>query len=207
MNLSNPASAVVPTLDSEVLAVLVGTTQPLTGREVHRLSGRSVRGVQNVLNRMTSHGLVEAVEAGPARLYRLNRDHVAADAAIILSDLRGLLFERIRQRLRQWPVPPVAAAVFGSAARGDGGPDSDIDVLVVRPADVDEADPRWADAVDSLSRSILAWSGNHASILQATPVQLAAMLRRDEPLVGELRHDAVALTDSEVLEVSVKAQR
>ena len=30
-----------------------------------------------------------------------------------------------------WAEKPVHAAVFGSAARGDGGPDSDIDLLLV----------------------------------------------------------------------------
>jgi len=76
-------------------------------------------------------------------------------AAVALLDLRGRLFERIRQQLKQWPMPPAAAAVFGSAARGDGDPASDIDVLVVRPENVDETDRLWAGAVDDLARSIL----------------------------------------------------
>ena len=39
--------------------------------------------------------------------------------------------ERLRETIRGWRPRPVYACVFGSAARGDGGPDSDIDLLVV----------------------------------------------------------------------------
>lgn len=207
MDLSNPASAVVPTLDAAVLAVLAGTNRPLTGREVQRLCGHSQARVQDILNRMTDHGLLDAVEAGPARLYTLNREHVAADAAIMLSDLRSRLFERIRNHLEQWSLPPVAAAVFGSAARGDGGPDSDIDVLIVRPGKIDQDDPRWAGAVDDLSRSIGRWSGNHASIIQATSAQIAEMVERVEPIVAALQSDVVALTETEVLTLPRKGRR
>ncbi len=85
MDLSNPANALVPTLDAAVASVLVGTTLPLTGREVTRLSrSGSQPGIQNVLTRMERAGLVDVVEAGPARLYTLNREHVAAAAAMAL---------------------------------------------------------------------------------------------------------------------------
>ena len=207
MDLSNPARAVVPTIDAAVLAVLAGTSRPLTGRDVQRLCGHSQGRVQAILSRMTDHGLVDAVEAGPARLYTLNRDHVAAEAAIVLSNLRGRLFERIREHLEQWSVRPAAAAAFGSAARGDGGPGSDIDVLIVRPGKVSPDDPRWADAVEDLSRSIARWSGNHASIIQATPAQIAEMVERTEPIVTALRTDAIALTETRVLAPPRKVRR
>src|SRR5579863_2097949 len=137
MDLTHPAHAVVPSADAEVLVVLAGTSRPLTGLEVHRLSGVSARRTQQILDRMVEHGLVIGVEAGLARLHTLNREHVAAEAVITLSDLRGCLFSRMRNLISTWQLPPVAAAVFGSAARGDGGPSSDIDIVVVRLEDVD----------------------------------------------------------------------
>jgi predicted nucleotidyltransferase len=148
---------------------------------------------------MVSHGLVDFIEAGSARLYTLNREHVAADAAIILSDLRERLFQRMRNHLEAWPVAPLAAAVFGSAARGDGGPDSDIDVLIVRPTKIMADDSQWEASVDELSRAILIWSGNHASIIQATTEQIEEMIQRAEPLVEALERDAVPLTEVDVL--------
>lgn len=202
MDLSNPASAVVPTADADVLKVLASTDRPLTGRAIQRLAHRSQRGVQLILDRMTANGLVDMVEAGPAKLYTLNRDHVAAEVALILADLRGRLFRRIRRQLTRWEVPPLAAAVFGSAARGDGGTDSDIDILVVRPAGVSEEDPAWSGNVDELSREVHRWSGNRASILQVSPEQVDELIRRDASIVAELRSDGIPLSHIGVLETS-----
>lgn len=202
MHLSCPARTVVPTLAAEVLLVLAGTTMPLTGRQVHALlRGGSQKGVSLVLGRLAASGLVDTSPAGPALLYRLNRDHVAAEAVLALVDLRGKLFERIRQHLAGWTVPPVAAAVFGSAARGDGDLDSDIDLFVVRPAGVADDDPSWSADVAGLRELVHRWSGNPCSLIQATPAQVRAMVERGEPIVAELRRDAVSLSGGSVLEV------
>lgn len=207
MNLSNPAAVVVPTLDAAVLRVLTGTSRPLTGRDVARIAEASQRGTQNILNRMVDQGLVDMTEAGSSRLYVLNTDHVAAEAACILSDLRGRLFARIRQQLSEWDPAPVAAAVFGSAARGDGGVDSDVDLLIVRPGNVAEDASAWASAVDRLARLVKRWSGNYASVIQLTPAQIDEMLDRNEPLVAELRADAVPLSEVDVLAVTARRTR
>lgn len=206
MDLSDPSSAVVPSLDADVLAVLAGTRRPLTGREVQRLARRgSHTGVQRILTRMAEHGLLDVIDAGTARLYTLNREHVAATAALALLDLRGQLFTRIRDSLAQWRTPPVAAAVFGSAARGDGTADSDIDLFLLRPAEVAEDQPGWAGDVAELARLGRRWSGNPASIIQATPDQVADMIARGEPILDSLRRDAIPLTDRGVLDLAAHA--
>lgn len=200
VDLTCPARAVVPSLDAEVLLVLAGTTMPLTGRQVHRLAEvGSQDGVRKVLLRLEEQGLVDVVEAGRANLYTLNRDHVAAPAVLALVGLRGRLFERIREAICAWSVQPVAAAVFGSAARGDGGVQSDIDVFVVRPEEVPDDDLRWSNDVAALGTAIRRWSGNSASLIQATPAQVASMISRGEPIVESLRRDAVSLFGPNIL--------
>jgi len=195
MDWSDPGSAVVPSLDAVVLAVLVGTTEPISGREVHRRARRgSKSGVHNVLARMEAHGLVDAVDAPPTRLYSFNAEHVAAPAAVALLDLRGQLFERIRQEVAAWDLAPVAAAVFGSAARGDGGVDSDLDLFLVRPDGVADDAPIWADQVDELAQRIRRWSGNPASIHQVGTEDVADMVARQAPVAEALRADAVTLS-------------
>lgn len=148
---------------------------------------------------MDEHGLVDVVRAGPANLYTLNRDHVATEAVVILAALRARLFQRIRENLESWPKRPVAAAVFGSAARGDGTSESDVDVFVVRPENVDAEDSGWSDSVDGLAQAIMRWSGNRASIIQTTRGEIQQMMAREAPIIAELRRDAVALTKNPVL--------
>ncbi|HYB22358.1 MAG TPA: nucleotidyltransferase domain-containing protein, partial [Solirubrobacteraceae bacterium] len=152
MDLSQPYTAICPSLEGPVLDVLAHTTRPLTGREVARLARRgSERGVRLVLNRLVAHGVVSAQEAGPSLLFVLNRDHVAASVVEGLIRLRAELFERIRRDIEGWAMQPVHASVFGSAARGDGHTDSDIDMLIVRSDPVAEDDPLWRDQLHLLA--------------------------------------------------------
>lgn len=200
MDLTFPAHAVVSTLDAEVLLTLAGTISPMTGNQVRRVAGKgSLRGVQLVLQRLERHGLIDVMEAGSSNLYTLNRDHVAAPAVLALIDLRGQLFRRISDEISKWPIQPVAAAVFGSAARGDGGLESDIDLFIVRPKKILDDALRWETQIATLSTLIRRWSGNHASVIQATPAQVSEMLSRNEPIVESLRCDAVSLFGSNIL--------
>ena len=207
MDWSAPASAVVPSLDAVVLGVLAGVTEPISGREVHRRARRgSNSGVQLILTRMTAHGLLDVIDAPPTRLYSLNRDHVAAPAALLLLDLRGQLFDRIRDTFAGWNPAPVAAAVFGSAARGEGGVDSDLDLIVVRPETVPDDHPSWSNQVYALERLVRRWSGNPATIILVTPTQLVDMVDRAEPVVESLQEDAMALTTVSVLDLLREAR-
>jgi predicted nucleotidyltransferase len=194
MDLAQPYTAVCPSLEGPVLDVLAHTTRPLTGREVARLARRgSERGVRLVLHRLVAQGLVTAQEAGAASLFVLNRAHVAASVVEALTQLRTELAERIRREIASWASQPVHASVFGSFARGDGHTESDIDLLIVRPDDVTEADPEWREQLHQIAESIQRWSGNHASLHELSSDQLRAAVRRREPIVASLTEQSIAL--------------
>lgn len=194
MNVSRAYSAVAPTVEGDVLVVLAGTTQPLTGRRVARLARRgSVAAVAKALDRLVRQGLVLRQEAPPASLYTLNRRHVAASTVETLALIRTQLFDRLRQAFSSWSIPPVHASVFGSAARGDGGLDSDIDIFIVRPADVDAEDTAWTQQLTHLGESVPAWTGNRAGIIEFAEPDIGRMVDTDPPVLQGLREDAVDL--------------
>ena len=202
MDLTLPARTMAPTLDIPVLIVLAGTTLPLTGNQISRLVVSGSRaGVFLVLKRLEQHGILDIVEAGPSNLYSLNRDHVVAPAVLALVDLRGELFDRISAAMREWVIPPVSAAVFGSAARGDGNLQSDIDIFVVRPDHISDENSQWSNQITELGTQVRRWSGNSASFIQATSAQVASMISREEPIVESLQNDAISLIGNHVLSV------
>lgn len=202
MDFSQPYAAICPSLDGPVLDVLVHTTRPLTGREIARLARRgSERGVRLVLNRLVEHGLVTVQEAGPALLFVLNREHVAAGLVEGLARLWAELVDRIRRDIEGWPSQPVHVSIFGSAARGDGHTDSDIDLLIVRPERVAEDDPQWREQTHRLTERIERWSGNHASLHEVSPKGLKAALRREESIIAALREDAITVAGPEFAEL------
>ena len=199
MDLGRPYSSVSPTLEGDVLAVLARTSGPLTGRAVARLAARgSQSGINRALDDLVSQGIVGRADAGSSDHYLLNRDHVAAPAVEHIAGLRSLLWERLRQAIADWEPPVVHASVFGSAARGEGGIESDIDVLVVHGEDVDPEAAGWRDQVATLGDQIRRWTGNHAGMVELASADLPVLARERPALAEALRADAVTLVGPDV---------
>ncbi|WP_162606170.1 nucleotidyltransferase domain-containing protein [Jiangella asiatica] len=144
---------------------------------------------------------MEVQEATPSLLYTLNRDHVAAPAVLALADIRSEFIRRIRDHVRTWELRPVSVAVFGSMARGDGDVESDVDVFVVRPDQVDGEDVTWRKQVSDLSDAIARWSGNRASMIEVSVREARGMQDRLEPVVDELARDAVHIAGRPVADL------
>jgi predicted nucleotidyltransferase len=202
MDLSRPWALIRSPIDMEVLLVLLGTTRPLTGREVARLvRAGSQPAVNAALRRLAEEGLVRAEEAGNAYLHTFNREHLGAQAVEMLAGIRRELERRLRAEIGEWEISPAHVSMFGSAARGDGDTRSDIDLFVVRPADVPEDNPDWRDQLDRLSGHVHDWTGNRA-VLSEVSVADVRRLRRDRPpVVEELRRDAITLAGPAPIEL------
>ncbi|WP_405064175.1 nucleotidyltransferase domain-containing protein [Kribbella sp. NBC_01505] len=195
MRFVEPVSTVVPGLHGQVLGVLARTEQALTGRAVAgllRVPG-SASGVQKVLDDLVSSGVVIAEPAGRARLYVLNREHVAYAAIDSLARLRDVLLDRIGAEVKAWQVPAQAVWLFGSTARAEGDVGSDLDLLIVRPDEVDESDRRWLGQLELLSAHATAWSGNSCEVVEYSATEIADLVARGERLATELRRDAVPI--------------
>ncbi len=202
MDVARPHRAICPTLDSSVLAVLAGTSRPLTGREVARLVGRpSHSGALDALNRLVEHGLVERQEAGRALLFTLNREHLAAPAVEVLAGMRRELLKRLRHAIQGWEIKPVHASLFGSAARGEGDTQSDIDLFIVRPDRVSGEDDRWRDQIDRLATDVSRWTGNRAGIAEVAESELDRLGQAQPPILKELRSDSIVLAGPEAAEL------
>jgi predicted nucleotidyltransferase len=109
--------------------------------------------------------------------------------------MSATLAARIRAELENWTVRPQAAWLFGSAARGEGNVQSDIDIFLVLPAsDLDSAAVDiWERQTEVLTEKIMAWSGNRCEIVEMEAVELTAAVDRNDLLVRDLREQAVTL--------------
>ncbi len=208
MNLSNPEAAVVPSVRGAVLRVLARTDQPISGRAVAATAGHvGYRRVSQVLGELAEAGVVLRESRPPAYVYRLNRDHVAAEPVLMLADLRGRLLRRIAEAAGRWKRGVEALWLFGSAARGEGTERSDIDLLVVRPSGVESDDRRWRQQLGDLAQRVTSWSGNDCQILEYSSDELVGLVDAEDPLVDELRREAVTLVGRPPQEVLRKARR
>lgn len=200
MNIANPIGTAIPSSHGAVLEVLAKAGRPLTGRGVAALTdGRvSQRQTSTTLHDLVATGLVLQESYPPANLYRLNRDHVAADAVVQLAGLRDELIDRMRLALESWDVPPKSAWLFGSFARGQGDESSDVDICLLRPESIDIDDETWTQQLDELASAVLTWSGNTCSIVELTAVEYSEFESRGERITAEIARDGITLAGSRI---------
>ncbi len=176
-----------------MLLALASADMSFTGHDLARRAGLPQRTTQDALNRLTPQGIVLVETAGRAKLYSLNRDHVAAPWIEGLAGLRQQLLARIRKQISEWPVQPVVAAVFGSVARGEAGPESDLDLFLVRPsaADLDA----WDAQVSALTSAITRWTGNDARELELGEDELNPAVGQ-EPVIKDVLEQGIEVGGS-----------
>jgi predicted nucleotidyltransferase len=167
MDFKHPLAVVTPTLDGDVLSVLARANEEFSGRRLHALVARgSENGIRKAAERLVDQGIVSSRPAGRANLYRLNRSHLAAPHIEGLALLRTQLLERAQELVSAWTVPPRLIMVFGSVARGEAGPLSDVDLLVIRPTQIAEDLNEWREQLNLLEKEATAWTGNDARVLE-----------------------------------------
>jgi len=194
MQLGRPFLTVTSAVDGDVLTVLARADAEFTPPEIQRLIGhRSVEGIRASLDRLVEQGIVERRVVGRAGVHRLNRSHLAAGAVLALASLGDELISRLRALLEQWPQPVEFAALFGSAARGDMRPESDIDLFVVRPARVDTDDGPWRDQIAHLEDLVSTWTGNDARVLEMGSNDCRSGVRNGERLLTDIAREGIVL--------------
>lgn len=174
-----------------LLAALVQLEVPVTVRALARYADASPQGALSYMKTLTGAGIVFAERVGPAMMVSLNRQHLAAEPLIALVRARGRLIERLREELGEWPEL-AGAWLFGSTARGDGGPDSDVDLLVVSEATTESHE--WTEATSRLRERIGLWTGNEVELIEHTKTSFAALVRGSNPLVDTVRTEGIPLT-------------
>ena len=196
MDFQHPFRVITPTLDGEALAVLARAESNLSARAVHRLLGRaSEAGVRRVLQRLRVEGIVLAEPAGRAILYRLNRDHLASRCVEELANPRRLLVHILAEFLGELHPKPVYVAIFGSVARGEASPDSDLDLLVVRPQGIDEDDAAWREAIGKLQQFATLVTGNHCHPLEYSQEEFVGRVR-DAPVLKQAQREGLTVLGS-----------
>jgi predicted nucleotidyltransferase len=104
-----------------------------TGSGLARAAGISTPWTLKALEDLRRMGLVELRRVPPSDLWRPNKDHVLWPEISRVLSLDERMFELILEGVRRVVAGPgvVKAFVYGSAARRDGKPQSDVDVMVV----------------------------------------------------------------------------
>lgn len=142
-------------------------SRDFTLRELARAVGASHVGVMKAMEDLLAYDVARERRIGRARAVRANSESALFRAAEALFDREEALQTELREGVRAWCErrPGVLyAALFGSAARGEAGPESDVDLLLV--AERPEAVLEDLDVLRTLVRGIL---GRPLAPLVVTP--------------------------------------
>lgn len=147
-------------------------------------------GVLKVLDNLIAQGAVEVHGAGRSRVFRATTSPQIEDMKVAFAHERTE-WERFLRVLRATLAKRrevLAAWLYGSVARGDDGPDSDVDLaILVRN---ESAADRVRDCLHELERSLRA----HFSVVAITPKDLRTV---DPTLWTAIVRDGRALKGSE----------
>jgi predicted nucleotidyltransferase len=160
-----------------------------TGRELARLCNASPSQAILSLSKLEESGVVRRQLAGRAHLWRLTTEHILSERLIKLfadeAGVLGQLRSELGAALHDLPVSE--ASVFGSIARADEGPSSDID-LFLRVATAREKE-RVADEIALRTTTFAVRFGNPVSslVLDDSQVRQPANPR----LLQEIRRDGI----------------
>jgi predicted nucleotidyltransferase len=191
MYLTSPLEDVIPGARGRLLATIVQLEVAVTIRALARHAHVAPQTALTVVNELSEAGIVSAERAGSAQMVSLNRAHLAAEPLISLGRTRARLVTRLTGELSGWSGL-AGAWLFGSAARGSGDRESDVDVLLVAERSIDTAS--WADSAARIISDIHAWTGNQAQLVEHTTRSFAQLVRHRNPLVDAIREDGISLT-------------
>ena len=106
-----------------------------------------------------------------------------AASGLVLRELHPpILLDRIRAEAEAWSRPAAAVWHCGSAARGKGSADSDMDILVVRFDNLDEDEQMWRTQLSKLKDHVRRWSGNPCAVLALSMDELSGSVRTGHKL-------------------------
>ena len=178
----------IPGASGAVLAVLLRTGVPLTGRQVHGLvrDQCSLWSVQQALASLADLGVVESRAVGRAMVHTINEDHYAIQPLRVLLDPIAALREAVRAVVGS---SVDAVVLFGSVARGEATAESDVDLAVVAPSD-------WEGRTE-LEDAVRSRLGNDCDVLVFTPEEFGRLAGSgEEPVVAQIVADGVVLLGS-----------
>ena len=188
MRFDEAFGVLLPGARGAVLAVLLRTGTPLTGRQVHALvrDQHSLWSVQQSLASLVGLGVVNSRTVGRAMVHTINEDHYTIQPLRVLLDPVTALREAVRGVVGS---NVDAVILFGSVARGEATAHSGVD-LVVLPS------PDWYGRT-GIGDGGCARLGNDCDVLVFTPEEFSRLAATgEEPVVADILSDGVLLLGS-----------
>jgi predicted nucleotidyltransferase len=176
-----------------VCRALLDTAEGMSGRQVARQAGINHQTCAVALGRLEDIGVIRRQGSGQVQLFRLNRENlVVRDLLVPLLTKEREVFPRILRRVGELLAGRCAQAmIFGSVARGEEQPESDLDLLAV--AESPRVQARTRQGGDQVRAALAAEWGLRVNTIVLTRQAIETRQRRNDPLVTAILREGIAI--------------
>ncbi|MBI3297675.1 MAG: nucleotidyltransferase domain-containing protein [Elusimicrobia bacterium] len=177
-----------------VLRVLKDSPHGMSGRAIAREAGFTHQAVREAIAKLEEMRIVQRLGSGKVQLIRLNRDHaVVRDVILPMFRAEQQAMAKLRDSIRQeFAGKARAATIFGSVARGEEEPASDLDLLLVAPSG---GKGKLSDLASELGQRALSEYGVRLAPIVLTVPELKERAKRSEPLLANIIAEGFDLLD------------
>lgn len=186
---------------ADLFRILFSHEEGMTGRGLAGLVGVSHSKVQHLLKPLIANGIVTVSSIGKAHRYRLQRSHHLVKKILqpLMYMERSLLLD-IGTRIAETMTPtPMSVLVYGSVARGDEQPTSDLDLLVITDGETPSRikEKEGGDIREEIART----HGNHLSLLCLTKKEVQKRVTEKDSLVRNILREGKVIHGCTIAEV------
>lgn len=187
-----------------LLRALLPLDSPATGREAERLAGVSHPSAARALDDLAALGVLNRTATQAAHLYRINREHDLVPLLESLFERESARFASLRKEIEAALASAdladrvTSVGLFGSSARGEAEPGSDLDLLVLVP---DQSDKEAAGGLlGAVSERLRTHYGARASVLVLAVPEAQRRLQEGDPLLQGIVRDSRTLFGTRIQE-------
>ena len=176
-----------------ICRALLDTAEGMSGRQVARRAGINHQTCAVALGRLEDIGIVRRQGSGQTQLFQLNRENrLVRDLLIPLLTKEREVFPRILRRVGDLLAGRcVGAMIFGSVARGEERPDSDLDLLLIADGPRDLAATRQGG--DHVRAALAKEWGLRVNAIVLTHQAVEARRQRKDPLIATILGEGTAI--------------
>lgn len=195
----HPLNSISSASQFHILKALAFSQRRLTGVELADSAGIHQTTVGKYIQPLIDAGLVEHDRIGHAHQYCLANDNVISRQLVKLFQLDKSLLPEFKQKLAGFVVSVskadiLSSCIFGSVARGEDMPESDVDVFVL----VARNSQRIKNKLFSFTDTIM---GKQVSFQVVGLTEFKKQVQDKNALVDELLKDGIHLTGKDLLEI------
>lgn len=177
---------------------LIPHTDGLSGNALAQMVGVSRPRANQALRVLVSLGALSQRAVGKAFLYKICPEHTLVKQIFMpLLEFQKNIYANLGQLIAKHSKPhPVAIILYGSFARGEENPDSDIDIALIYPQKTNIP----PENLESLITTIRKHYGNTLSVQILCKQQLFDGYKSGQPLITNIINEGLVLHGENILQ-------